>query len=48
VGSILKQVGPLAPLHRLPLALEFLLPAPHRQDPDVQAVCRWGRSCGSE
>lgn len=41
MGSILKQVGLLAPLHHLPLlALEFLLPVPHPQAPDGQAVYR--------
>lgn len=49
MGSTLKQVGPLAPLlHHLPLAPESLPPALHPQDPDGQAVCRWGKSSGSE
>lgn len=46
VGSVLKQVGPLAPLPHHPLASEFH-PHLHPLDPGGQAACRWDRSSGS-
>lgn len=46
-GSVLRQVGPLAPLLHHPLAPEFRPPVPRPQDPDGRAACRWGRSSGS-